>query len=232
MAETAGTASLARSSPGENVLGEVDFMGLILSELLLQGGGGGGGQEDLKLGTRAANSLCLASKSVRTAVLASVQRVRMDGPQPAVLQHMASLVSLHVSPGCSRLRFVHADTLQQLTCLRADGIMGPRTLSAIVQLTRLLELRLEIVARDSGPSSVPCSASRASAASAAWASVTPRWSSCQTPSASWQPSAACVWTIAAGCGGCQTPSASWQPSAAFLRMIASVCGSCLTPSVS
>jgi hypothetical protein len=40
--------------------------------------------------------LCFASTSVCAAVLASVRHVRMDAPLQAVLQQMASLVSLHV----------------------------------------------------------------------------------------------------------------------------------------
>jgi Leucine-rich repeat (LRR) protein len=86
-----------------------------------------------------AHSLCLTSKPVYAAVLASVQRVRMD----AVLQRMASLVSLRVGPG----PLDHCQ-LPQLTSLRADGVSSPQALSAIMQLTRLQELRLDIVGDD------------------------------------------------------------------------------------
>jgi hypothetical protein len=80
-------ASLVRSSV-EQVLSDVDLVGLILSKLIHDGGG----REARRLATWAAHSLCLASQFVRAAKLAAVQRARMYEPQPAVLQQMASLV--------------------------------------------------------------------------------------------------------------------------------------------
>jgi hypothetical protein len=74
---------VALSPTAEQVLGDVDIAGLVISGLA----------------TRAVNSLCLTSRAVRAAVLASVRRVCMDAPLPALLQQMASLVSLHVGPG-------------------------------------------------------------------------------------------------------------------------------------
>jgi hypothetical protein len=114
------------------ILGDVDPVGIVLSLLLDTC------KDDRALATRAAHSLCLTSTSVRAAVLACVQRVRMDAPLPALLQRMASLVSLHVGAG-------PLDTVAQLpklTRLQADGISSPLTLSAIMQLTGLQELRL------------------------------------------------------------------------------------------
>jgi hypothetical protein len=58
---------------------------------------------------------------------------------------MASLVSLHVG-GPGPLDPSH---LRQLTRLMADGNSSPQALSAIMQLTRLRELRLDIDAYDS-----------------------------------------------------------------------------------
>jgi hypothetical protein len=97
-------------------------------------------EDGWKLATRAAHSLCLTSESVRAAVLASVQRVRMDTPRLPVLQHMGSLVSLRVGRG----PIDPIAQLPQLTRLWAYGISSPQDLSAIMQLTRLEELVLGI----------------------------------------------------------------------------------------
>jgi hypothetical protein len=78
----------------ERVLSDVDFE-LILSLLHDDDEGEG----DRGPATRAAHSLCLSGASVCAAVLASVQRARMDTPLAAVLQQMVSLVSLNVGPG-------------------------------------------------------------------------------------------------------------------------------------
>jgi hypothetical protein len=108
------TVGLARSLTAERILSNVDLVGLIVSLLLdndgtrarWRGGLSGRlasmfftGDHRLLVATQAAHGLCLTSKAVRAAVLASVQRMRMDRPLPAVLQKMASLVSLHVGPG-------------------------------------------------------------------------------------------------------------------------------------
>jgi hypothetical protein len=90
----------------ERVLSDVDLVGLIISTLHDDG--------DPGLAPRAAPSLCLTSKAVRAAVLASVQRVRMDAPLPAVLRQMASLLSLRVGPGP-----LDRSQLAQLTLLQA-----------------------------------------------------------------------------------------------------------------
>jgi hypothetical protein len=129
----ASTVGFALSS--EQVLGGVDLAGLVGASPECYG--------DPGLATRAAHSMCLTSASVRAAVLASVQRVRMDAPLP-VLQQMASLVSLHVSgPGP-----LDPSQLPRLTCLQADGISSPQVMSAIMQLTRLQELEMDIDAED------------------------------------------------------------------------------------
>jgi hypothetical protein len=146
------TVAVARRSPAEEqVLGNVDLFGLVLSmlhnddcwededsedsEISCDSDGDSDADDtegDRRLATRAAQSLCLASKSVRAAVLASVQRVRMDAPLP-VLQHMASLVSLHVGgPGT-----LDPSQLRQLTRLEADDVSSPQAVSATMQLTRL-----------------------------------------------------------------------------------------------
>jgi hypothetical protein len=84
--------SIAACSPSaERVLSDVDIVVLVLSVLLGDRCGG-------ETATRAARSLCLASKVVRAAVLASLQRARMDRLL-AVLQQMVSLASLSVAPG-------------------------------------------------------------------------------------------------------------------------------------
>jgi hypothetical protein len=77
---------VALSPTAEQVLGNVD---IVVSALLA---------DERGLATRAVHSLCLTSRTISAAVLASVRRVRMDAPLPAVLQQMASLVSLHVGP--------------------------------------------------------------------------------------------------------------------------------------
>jgi hypothetical protein len=124
---TSSTVCFARSLLAERVLGDADLFGIVTSMLA----------RNSERGSRAARNLCLTSKSVLAAVLAPVQRVRMDAPLP-VLQQMASLASLHVGPGT-------LDSLAQLlrlTRLRADRVSSPQALSAIMQLTRLQELRL------------------------------------------------------------------------------------------
>jgi hypothetical protein len=78
---------LARCPSSERVLSDADLVGLVTS-MLLDGNAGCEGRA-----TRAAHGLCLASKSVCAAVLASVRRVRMDAPLPEVLRRMPSLVS-------------------------------------------------------------------------------------------------------------------------------------------
>jgi hypothetical protein len=124
------------SSAPEQVLGDADLVGLVGASPECYG--------DPGLATRAAHSMCLTSASVHAAVLASVQRMRMDAPLP-VLQQMASLVSLHVSgPG----QPLDPSQLPRLTRLQADGISSPQVMSAIMQLTRLQELRLDINAED------------------------------------------------------------------------------------
>jgi Leucine-rich repeat (LRR) protein len=129
---------VARSPVAYRVLSDVDLVGLVVSALL---------DDDRGRATRAVHSLCLSSTTVRAAVLASVlasvQRVRMDAPLPAVLQQMTSLVSLHVGPG--RL---DPSQLPQLTRLQADGVSSLQALASIIQLTRLRELRLGIAAAD------------------------------------------------------------------------------------
>jgi hypothetical protein len=65
------TYHLARSPLVEPVLGDVDLVGIVLSKFL------GVHEFDRRPATRAAHSLCLTSKTVRAAVLACVQRVRM-----------------------------------------------------------------------------------------------------------------------------------------------------------
>jgi hypothetical protein len=134
------TVDLAPSLRAEQVLSNADLVGVITPMLKDHDGGTDAEQE---LATRAARSLCLASMAVRAAVLASVRRVRMDRPLPAVLQKMASLVSLDVGPG-----LLDPSQLRQLTRLRAGGISSPQALLAIMQLTRLQELRLDIGADD------------------------------------------------------------------------------------
>jgi Leucine-rich repeat (LRR) protein len=125
----------ARPPRAEQVLGNADLVGLITSMIKDEAG---------STNARAAHSLCLASKSVSAAVLASVQRVRMGAPLPAVLQQMASLASLYVGPG----PMDSLAQLRQLTRLRADRIGSPQALSAIMQLTRLQVLQLDIDADD------------------------------------------------------------------------------------
>jgi hypothetical protein len=132
------TVGLSRLSPAEQVLSNADLVGLITSQLLHDDGDRG------LLATRAGHSLCLTNKPVRAAVLASVQRVCVDRLLP-VLQQMASLVSLHIGPG----PLDSLAQLRQLTCLQADSISSPQALSAIMQLTRLQELRLGSDADDS-----------------------------------------------------------------------------------
>jgi hypothetical protein len=128
-----GTAGRERcQGVEERVLRDVDLVGIVLSVLLDTC------KDDRGLATRAAHSLCLTSTSVRAAVLACVQRVRMDAPLPAVLQRMASLASLHVGAG----PLEPLAQLPQLTCLQADEISSPVALSAVMHLTRLQELRL------------------------------------------------------------------------------------------
>jgi hypothetical protein len=145
----------APSTRAEHVLSDADLVGLITSMLHDD-------TDDRGPTTRAARSLCLTSKAVLAAVLASVRRVRMDGTL-AVLQQMASLVSLRVGPGP-----LDPSQLRQLTHLQADGVSSLQILLAILQLTRLRELRLEIAADKSGRLRRALGASRASAASAAW----------------------------------------------------------------
>jgi hypothetical protein len=137
MSSSTADVGPARSPRADKVLGNADLAGLITSML--------NGDDDLWLATRAAHSLCLASKAVRAAVLASVQRVRMDAPLPAVLQQMASLASLRVrGPGP-----LDPSQLRQLTRLQANGISSVLAVSAIMQLTRLRELRMDVEAEDS-----------------------------------------------------------------------------------
>jgi hypothetical protein len=126
------TYHLVRSPLVERVLGDVDLVGIVLSKLL------GSGTDDLGLllATRAVHSLCLTSKPVRAAVLASVQRVGIDTPLPGVLLQLPSLVSLHVGPG----PFDTVAELLQLTRLKAGMISSPQPLSTIVHQTRLPEL--------------------------------------------------------------------------------------------
>jgi hypothetical protein len=129
----------------ERVLGDVDLVGLLILILLDDEYDEDDDDDDEGLqgvATRAAHSLCLTSKSVRAAVLASVQSIYMNEPLP-VLQQMVALASLHIGPGP-----VDLSQLAHLTRLQADDISSPQDLSAIMQLTRLRELWLDSQADD------------------------------------------------------------------------------------
>jgi hypothetical protein len=102
------TVARARCPRAEQVLGNADLVGLVTSMIKDDAA------DDRGPAPRAALSLCLASASVRAAVLASVQRVRMDRPLP-VLRLMASLASLRVGRGSPNpYQLPHLITDQQL----------------------------------------------------------------------------------------------------------------------
>jgi hypothetical protein len=102
------------------VLSDVDLVGLVITSMLHDGS-----DADRWLATRAARNQCLASTSSCAAVLASVQRVRMDAPLPAVLQQMASLVSLRVGGPGQPLDPSQLRQLTRLRTLRVDRISSP-----------------------------------------------------------------------------------------------------------
>jgi Leucine-rich repeat (LRR) protein len=131
---SAAAVDLAGCPRAEQVLSDVNRVGIISS--MLKGG---------RPAPQAAHRLCLTSRAVHAAVLASVRRVRVDAPLP-VLQQMSSLVSLRVA-GPGRLEPCEQP---QLSCtLRTNGICSLQALPAIMQLTKLEELGLYINAADS-----------------------------------------------------------------------------------
>jgi hypothetical protein len=78
----------------------------------------------LQMATRAAHSLRLASQSACTALLASVQRVGMASPLPAILRQMASLASLHAAGAEPLDRFQLRRLIPRL--LRANQSSSPQ----------------------------------------------------------------------------------------------------------
>jgi hypothetical protein len=95
ISSSSADVDLARSPGAEQVLGDADLAGIITSMICdddssdEEGADDDSTEDEHEPAPRAAHGLCLASKAVLAAVLASVRRVRMDQPLP-VLQRMAS----------------------------------------------------------------------------------------------------------------------------------------------